>query len=247
MEGIKEAGYLNTQKSHRYRPIIRYMYDKTMAYSPLVLPSEMIGYLNQFPFFQDYSEEELIGDLNSLVKSNNMEQIQDKGKVKTYEEYKRNRYRYKLTPHTIELEKALINMESNLQSIRGSLEKSLTDRLLEELEKLFSQSLSPEVTKAEAQKINDKWESLFERFNKLISDAGLYLSHINGDKLELIMRTESFIIFKNAFVDYLQNFISALKKNTDKIKANLNEINDEKIDSIIEALILHQRSIPRLV
>lgn len=246
MEGIKEAGYLYTQKSHRYRPIIRYMYERTMAYSPLVLPSEIISYLKQFPFFQDYSEDELIGDLNSLVKNNNMEQIQDKGKVKTYEDYKRNRYRYKLTPHTIELEKALINMESNLQSIRGSLEKSLTDRLLEELEKLFSQPLSNEVTKAEAQKVNDNWESLFDRFNKLISDAGLYLSHINGEKLELIMRTESFIIFKNAFVDYLQNFISALKKNADKIKANLNKITDEKIDSIISTLILHQKSIPRL-
>jgi uncharacterized protein (TIGR02677 family) len=246
LKGIKEAGYLYTQKSHRYRPIIRYMYERTMTYSPLALPTDIMGYLKGTSFFDDYSEDELIGDLNTLVKTNNLEQIQDKGKAKTYEEYKRNRYRYKLTPHTIELEKALISMETNLQSIRGSLEKSLPDRLLEELEKLISQPLSENISKTEAQKINDSWESLFERFNKLISDAGLYLSHINGEKLELIMRTESFIVFKNAFVDYLQNFISALKNNADKIKANLLKMSGERIDRIISALILYQKSIPRL-
>jgi uncharacterized protein (TIGR02677 family) len=245
-EGIKEASYLYTQKSFRYRPIIRYMYERTMAYSPLVLPSEVLSYLKNYPFIKDYSEDELLADLNSLVKTNNVEQIQDKGKVKTYEEYKRNRYRYKLTPHTLELEKALISMETTLQSIRGSLEKSLTDRLLEEFEKLISQHLTSNINKSEAQKVNENWESLFERFNKLINDAGLYLSHINGEKLELIMRTESFIIFKNAFVDYLQNFISTLRKNTEKIKSALFKVSDEKLENIIHAILLYQKSIPRL-
>ncbi len=122
-----------------------------MSYSSLVLPSEILVYLKEFPYFDNYTEEELLADLSTLVKSNNLEQIQDKGKAKSYEEYKRNRYRYKLNPHTIELEKALISMETTLHSIRGSLEKSLTDRLLEKLEKLSTQPISKEITKSENQ------------------------------------------------------------------------------------------------
>lgn len=243
---IKEAGYLFTQKSHRYRPIIRYMYNRHLAYSPFVFPSEILSYLKEFSDFEDYNEDELLVDLATLVERNNLEQIQDQSNVRTIEEYKKKRYRYKCTAATIELEKSLIGMETTLQSIRGSLEKSLPYNLYEQMQKLHKMSVTKTLDRKDIEEINVLWDSVFERFVKLTEDASDYLSHINGDTLEILMKGESFIAFKNAFTDYLQNFVGSLRQNTERIRKILLDMSDEKLTSIITALIRYQKTIPRL-
>lgn len=242
---IKEAGYLFTQKSHRYRPIIRYMYERHLAYSPFVFPTEIYIYLKQYNDFEDYSEDEMLTDLATLVERNNLEQIQDQTNVKSIEEYKKKRYRYKCTPATIELEKSLIGMENTLQSIRGSLEKSLPYNLYEQIKKLYEYDVNKELNRNDLEKINELWDSVFEKFTKLAEDASDYLSHINSDMLEIIMKQDSFIVFKDSFTDYLQNFISSLRKNTERIRKILLDISEEKLRKVFSALIEYQKTIPR--
>ena len=241
---IKEATYLNTKHTHRYRPILRFLYQRHLSNHAYVLPTEIFEHLSLFEEFNDYTMEELNADLENLFHFNNLERIQDQGKAKSLQEYKNKLYRYKCTPHTVELEKMLIGMETSLHSIRGSLERTLPERLFDELYKLYSEKIHADLKKSDKSRIHSLWESVFERFEKLISDASDYLSHINSENTEMLMRTESFSSFKTVFIDYLQNFIAALKSNSERIQKILYDIDQEKLNGYIDALISHQKTIP---
>jgi uncharacterized protein (TIGR02677 family) len=243
---IKEAAYLCTDKTHRYRPILRFMYERHRANRSLCYPNEILEHLKEHPSFQDYTLEELNRDLAILGESNNLESMQDKGKVDSYEEYIRRRYRYKCTPYTIELESTIIGMEETLHAIRGSLDRKLPDNLALELKKFEEILQEMPYQRSVLSKINNLWDEVHIRFEKLVKDASDFLSHINGEDLEQLMRGEEFLAFKTSFVDYLQNFISALRPNKEFIRVVLRKIQDNHIEGLLEALVEYQKLIPRL-
>jgi uncharacterized protein (TIGR02677 family) len=243
---IREASYLSTKKTNRYRPILRYMYEQHRIYNNDVIPAEIFKYLSTLPQCIDYSLNELESDLSSLVTFNNLEEMQDTTEVNTIEEFKKNRKRYRLKNYSIEFEKLLIEMEKNRHRIRGgSLERSLTDQLLNALSQLNSFVLQDEPTKEYLSQLNQLWDEAFERFTKLDNDASSYLSHISSDKLDEMMQTDQFIHFKNEFISYLTDFMIGLKKNAPLIEHEIRSLSNDKINHIIEQLIRYQRTIPK--
>jgi uncharacterized protein (TIGR02677 family) len=222
------------------------MFEQHRIFNNNVLPSDIFKHLFQFPQFSDYTIEELESDLIALVAFGNMEEMQDTTEASSIEEFKKNRKRYKLKDYTIELEKMLIIMEKNLHHIRGgSLERTLTDKLLSALMELNGFIVSENLDKSMLVKLNEIWEESFERFTKLDNDASSYLSHISGDKLENLMQTDEFVVFKTEFISYLTDFVVGLKKNGPLIERAIRNLSGSKIKSIIKELVRYQRTIPK--
>lgn len=242
---IKEASYLSTQKTHRYRPILRYMYEQHRIFNNEVLPIEIFTHLKQFPEFGDYTLEEQDADLSVLVENNNLVLNQDNTDAVTLEELIRNRKTYSLTEYTIEFEKMLIFMEKKLHRIRGgSLDKKLTEHLYNALVKLNGFSMQTELDSSSLVQLYEAWEELFERFTKLDNDASDYLNHISGDKLDSKMETDAFIVFKNQFCSYLTDFMVELNRNSPAIINIITHISEKKIQNIVMQLVRHKKNMP---
>lgn len=93
MEGpfkrVTEATYLATDKSDKYRAILRYFYIQHERLREFLMPEEVYIHLKVSPYFEKYEMEELHSDLASLVKWRNLRAQQESGKVKTIDEFKK--------------------------------------------------------------------------------------------------------------------------------------------------------------
>ncbi|UNC91163.1 TIGR02677 family protein [Candidatus Contubernalis alkaliaceticus] len=240
---IVEVNYLTAGNVWRYRAILRYFYIQHERLRHYLFPEEILDYLKQSLFFQDYSQEQLQQDLNQLVEWKNLIPRQDMGKVSTIEEFKRKKFRYQCTPYTVEIERMVQALEQKGDSFGGSLEKTLFDRLLDGLIKISSsqavQALPPE-------ELNGIWEDIYDNFRKLTENATDYLAHLESEKVEEMMMTEAFLVYKDAITGYLRSFMSVLQRISLRIESLLREMPAELIRHITEKLAEYYLSIPRL-
>ncbi len=240
---IVEVNYLTTGNAWRYRAILRFFYMQHDRLRYYLFPEEILEYLKQIPYFKDYNCDQLQQDLNQLVEWKNLIPRQDMGKVTTIEDFKRKKFRYQCTPYTVEIERMVQTLEEKGDSFGGSLEKNLFHRLLEGLFKLSSfedvQDLTPE-------ELNGIWEELYDNFRKLTVNATDYLAHLESEKVEEMMMTESFLAYKEAITQYLRNFMSALQRTSLRIESLLQDMPEELFQYIAGKLAEHYLSIPRL-
>ena len=132
---------------------------------------------------------------------------QDTGKVTTIQEFKKKKFRYQCTPYTVEFERMVQNLEQKGDSFGGSLEKNFFERLLEVLTRLLNRG-----EQGEPEEVFTIWDELFGYFKKLTENAADYLAHLESEKIEEMMMTEAFLVYKDALTEYLRNFMTALQR-----------------------------------
>ncbi|TCL61468.1 uncharacterized protein (TIGR02677 family) [Hydrogenispora ethanolica] len=238
---IVEATYLNRENTWRYRAILHYCFAQHERLHHYVYPEEIYQHLKASPFFSDYSEEQLQQDLKQLVEWKNLIPRQETGRVQTIDDFKRKKFRYQCTPYTIEIERMIVKLQQLGESFGGSLEATLFERLLMALTRFLEQGIA-----AAGGELNQSWEDLYGYFRKMVQNASDYLAHLKSDKVEEQMMTEAFVAYKNAFTQYLQNFVLSMQRTSFKIEALLKKAPPERLRRIAERLADYQLSIPRL-
>ena len=133
---VVEASYLCTGNSFRYRTIIRIAYNQYEKMKYWLYKEEIFNEIEKIEEFKGYTLDELKQDLDSLENWGNFITVQDTTKTKTLEEFKNRKFRYQLSPTTIELERTLIKIENTKDIARGSLEVSLIEGFRETLEEI---------------------------------------------------------------------------------------------------------------
>lgn len=257
LKPISEATYLTTENAWRYRAVLRYFYLQHERLRHYLFPEEVYHHLKQSPYFQDYTEEHLQNDLYQLVQWKNLIPRQETGKVNTIEDFKRKKFRYQATPYTIEIERMVHGLEQIGDSFGGSLESTLFDQLLSSLNQLTATQHNPFLTENQQpsykvdnlsnEELNRLWEDMFEQFRKLTENATDYLAYLKSEKVEDVMRTEAFLVFKDALTEYLRNFMTKLQRSSYKIEAILRNTPAQFINKIAKRLASYQQSIPRMV
>ncbi|MEN6414791.1 MAG: TIGR02677 family protein [Veillonellales bacterium] len=239
---IVEVSYLSTDNTWRYRAILRYCFLQHERLRHYVYPEEIYQDLRQNSFFAEYSEDQLQQDLKQLVEWKNLIPRQETGRVHTIEDFKRKKFRYQCTPYTIEIER-MVNKLAQLGGGfgGGSLEVTLFERLLSSLVRLLEQGMT-----LEAGELNQTWEDLYGYFRDMVQNASDYLAHLKSDKVEEHMMTEAFVAYKNAFTQYLQNFILSMQRTSFKIEGALKKASPELAAGIAGRLADYQLSIPRM-
>ncbi|MNW43419.1 hypothetical protein D3C74_206160 [compost metagenome] len=243
LNAVKEATYLSAPKAERYRPICYVFYQKyRQEYNSYMFLDDVYRELvtsEQFgPNFKDYSEKELEEDLKALVKWNNLIVHQDESHAQRIEDfYKRKNY-YEVTQYTISLERTLEEMQHNLQAIRGgSFERVLADHILEDLTKLRRWSPSNNRTFGDIRNI---WRDLMSRFETLRNGTADFLSHVNSEPYERLIRTESFLPYKEKFVRLLSDFVVGIMEKKDLIEERLGFIDESEIEHIISSIVSYE-------
>ncbi|MCT4605655.1 MAG: TIGR02677 family protein [Marinisporobacter sp.] len=237
---IDEARYLATENTWRYRSIIRCMYKcyERMKYG--FYKEEIYEMLKKYEEFDDYSEEYLKNDLDSLVSWRNLIAVADTTKVRTVDEFKNRTFSYQLAPYTIEIERMLLNLENMIVENNASLEGKLVERFKQLLEKYEG------ITLKENRDIYEWWKTLNKSFKELNENYQDYISRFYSPKTEELMKTTEFLMFKESFVLYLRDFIRELQINSVVIKNLLREIHDEDIKKIIDRVLAHEKTIPNM-
>jgi len=255
LKPIPEVTYLNTDNTWRYRAILRFFYRQHERLRHYLLPEEVFNHLKQYEVFAPYTEEMLENDLQRLVAWGNLIPRQETGKVSSIEEFKRKKFRYQCSPYTVEIERMVHQLEQLGESFGGSLERTLFERLLQLLGELTALDASPfrdptekvyRIEKMTPEEVNRLWEDLFDQFRKLTENATDYLAYLKSEKIEDMMQTEDFLLYKEALTTYLRNFMSALQKSSLKIESILLHADTDWLELAVERVADYQLSIPRM-
>ena len=236
---IPEATYLSVPGVVQYRTIMRKMFIENERMHQQLYKEEIMKLVLEDPDFEEYSMDNLKQDLDQLVIWGNLIAIQDPGIVHTIAEYKNKRYQYSMSEKAIEIERMAVRLE-NLEIESSNLSVGYFQRIedaLKSMEKIQYQS---------DQEIYEWWDMFKGDFSKLNQNYKDYLRNFYTSDSKTLMQSVEFIIHKDQFIQYLNNFIKQMQMKSRKIKGWL-----EKTDCIFEQVLVDkivqaESEIPRI-
>ncbi|GEN34653.1 TIGR02677 family protein [Aneurinibacillus danicus] len=243
MEGpfkrVTEATYLSTEKSDKYRAILRFFYIQHERLREFLFPEEVFAHLKEFSFFANYDLDELHTDLSSLVKWGNLHAQQESGKVKTVDEFKKRRFRYQITPYTVEFERMLIQFEQDSDTFGGSLEKTQFERIYQTLKRIQgSINDMPEVCA-------QHWDDLLTYFKKITQNTSDYFAYLRSEDASEQIKSEAFLLYKDQFTLYLREFIIALQRTVAGIQDVMVSLSREDMRAFFQKVARHEEKVFR--
>ncbi|MGO1059529.1 TIGR02677 family protein [Planococcus sp. FY231025] len=233
LKRIKEATYLSTEKAGTYRAILRFFYVQHERMKEFLLPEEVFAHLKDYLIFENYTLDELHGDLTQLVKWDNLFAQQESGNVRTIEEFKKRRFRYQCTPYTVDFERMLISMEK-MDTFGGSLEKTQFDRLYKCLKSIEVSGDDNDETCAQ------HWDDVLTYFNKIRQNTSDYFAYLRSEDASEQMKSEAFLLYKDNFTAYLRDFIIALQQTASQIQGLLLSFDGRHMEVFFEKVASHE-------
>lgn len=117
-EPINETSYLSVPNAPVYRKIMRCFYREYEKMHFQIYKEDIFQLLKQDETFTGYTMEQLMTDLEALVKWKNLTPIQDPGRVYTIADYKNKQYRYTMSEYAVEIERLTVRLENLFFGIR---------------------------------------------------------------------------------------------------------------------------------
>lgn len=239
---IEETKYLSEGKAEIYRPICQLLFKKTAQefQGSMYTVDEILLDLKLRPEFEgrfmELTEKELDEALKSLARWGNVLGHQDTSMPKRIEEWKNRRSLYSITDITVELERMIMGLQNNLLAIRGiEFERHIPDRMLEEFDKLKNWEKSQSID------LRIVWKELMDRFKSLQTESSNFYTQISRFSTnEELLRTTSFLAYKEKFVQILQNFVFVIMEKQEKIRQCLYDISDDMLQLIIDQIIARE-------
>lgn len=239
---VRETSYLTAVNASVYRCIMRVFYQEFQRYHYQLYKEEIMELLlSSFPeVFSDYSMDQLKLDLQSLVDWKNLTPFQDPKRVYTIADYKNKQYRYSMTEAAVEIERMTIRLE-NMFLEPANLSTNYFVRIEQALEKM--PSLKNQGNKA----INEWWNGLQEDFRSVNQNYQDYLREFYAGKSDKILKSVEFVVHKDHFISYLQEFIRELQLHSERIASRLRSLSPDLTDTILEKAVQAELDIPRPV
>jgi uncharacterized protein (TIGR02677 family) len=187
--------------------------------------------------FADYTMQQLESDLDALVRWKNLTPIQDPGKVYTIADYKNKQYRYTMSEYAVEIERLTVRLE-NLFMESANLSTNFFVRLEKSLED------SEMMQHAALKEVNEWWSLLQEDFKRLNQNYQDYLRDFYSGKTEHLMKSVEFVLHKDKFIKYLNEFVIELQQHSKKIEQILMRRTPMIEEVILEKVVQSEMEIP---
>ena len=234
---INETSYLSVPNAQVYRKIMRCFYREYEKMNFQLYKEDVFQLLKTDELFESYSMDQLVLDLNALVKWKNLTPIQDPGRVYTIADYKNKQYQYTMSEYAVEIERLTVRLE-NLFLESGNLSTNFFVRLeksLEETETMRNASLK---------EVNEWWRLLQEDFKRLNQNYQDYLRDFYSGKSEQLMKSVEFIVHKDKFIKYLNEFVQELQRHSRRIEQILTKNVTLMENEILEKVVQSELDIP---
>lgn len=240
LDPINETSYLSVPNAPVYRKIMRCFYREYEKMHFQLYKEEIYQLIKQDGMRDDYSMEQLVLDLEALVKWRNLTPIQDPGRVYTIADYKNKQYRYTMSEYAVEIERLTVRLESVfLES--GNLSTNFFVRLEKSLEEVQSMEY------ASLKEVNEWWELLQEDFKRLNHNYQDYLRDFYSGKTEHLMKSVEFLIHKDKFIKYLNEFVQEMQQHSRRIEQILMKSIPVVEPGILEKVIQSELDIPHAI
>ena len=234
---ITETAYLNEENSYRYRPIMRFFYYQYEQANNWLFKEDIYEQLkDKIP---NYTLEDCQRDLDFLVAKLSLTTVQDIENANTIDKFKYKNYRYQMTDYAIEIERMTINLEE--MEVKVS---SLEPRLFERIKNILVKLTKPQ--EYDESKLYELWSDLIQDFKNLNQSYHDFLKKFNEPKTEELLQSTLFIEHKNRLIKYLEDFIKEYLKYSSQISQILVQIDEEKINFLMDSLINYQKKAPKL-
>lgn len=234
---IEETSYLSTINSPQYRKIMRIFYLEYEKMHFQLYKEDVMKLLQAESEFASYTMEQLKMDLEALVKWKNLTPLQDPGRVYTIADYKNKQYRYTMSEYAVEIERMTIRLE-NLFLESGNLSTNFFARLENGLKDAVS------VNQRSLKEINEWWNMLQEDFKRLNQNYQDYLRDFYSGKSDRLMKSVEFIIHKDKFIKYLNDFVQELQHKSKQISAILKRHQTFIEEELLEKVVQSELDIP---
>ena len=234
---ITETKYLSVENSNRYRPIMRVFFENYEKLNYWLFKEDVFNELKNKSGFENYTIELCEQDLTQLYSWGSLTYFQDTENVMTIKEFQNRRFRYQMTDYAIEIEKFISHLETI--TVKTS---SLEPRVFEKL-KMIIAKIS---TLSTSQDIHDCFEELNYQFTSMNENYKSFLKTFHEAKTEDLMKTESFIIYKEKVIKYLREFINGFQLNNLKIIELIENLPKDFEINLMDKLIEYQENIPNM-
>lgn len=229
---IDEASYLSVLNAPVYRKIMRCFYREYEKMNFQLYKEDIFDLLKKDNEFENYTMEQLVLDLNALVKWKNLTPIQDPGRVYTIADYKNKQYQYTMSEYAVEIERLTVRLE-NIFVESGNLSTNFFLRLEKSLNE------APEMKTATLKEVNEWWRLLQEDFKRLNQNYQDYLRDFYSGKTEQLMKSVEFVVHKDKFIKYLTEFVQEIQRHSHRIerilKTNLSDIEEQILEKVIQS------------
>lgn len=229
---IDEASYLSVLNAPVYRKIMRCFYREYEKMNFQLYKEDIFDLLKKDNEFENYTMEQLVLDLNALVKWKNLTPIQDPGRVYTIADYKNKQYQYTMSEYAVEIERLTVRLE-NIFVEYGNLSTNFFLRLEKSLNE------APEMKTATLKEVNEWWRLLQEDFKRLNQNYQDYLRDFYSGKTEQLMKSVEFVVHKDKFIKYLTEFVQEIQRHSHRIerilKTNLSDIEEQILEKVIQS------------
>lgn len=238
---ITETAYLTAPNFPRYRRILRFFYTQHQKLHYWLTAETVAAHLQTDPQFTAYTLDQCQQDLTNLVEWKNLMATQDAARVQTIEEFKNRRFRYQLTPYTVEIERLTLRLES-ISGVGGSLEATLFERIARQLEQLPQLP----VDSAESASVHQWWQDLSADFRRLNENATDFIASLQGSQMDQLASTTAFMTYKESFIEYLRSFIRELQRCGPLIGSLLRDAPPELVQAMLQTTADYAASIARM-
>lgn len=237
---LTEARYLNADNVDRYRSIMRIFYENYEKLKYWMYQEEVYAQMVQDPYFAEYRMEQCQQDLTALTEWRNLSTIQDTRRVSSIEEFKNKKFRYQMSPYSVEIERLVLRLE-NLFVEGASLEPTLLERIRRSVARFGEMAEEDDVGT-----VYTWWNDLNNDFIRLNQNYQDYMRDLNSVKAEEMMRTKEFLVFKDKLVEYLRGFIKGLQRNVGVIEEHLRLLDEDVLARVLDKVNVYELSIPRM-
>jgi len=243
LKKVPESTYLSTEKTEKYRAILRYFYIQHERLKEDLVPEEILTYLKESPHFSVYPLDELKLDLTTLVKWGNLYAQQESGRVKSIEEFNNKRFRYSITPYTVEFERMLMRFEQDSETFKGSLERNQFERFAQVIRKIRQIITAPAHNAPE--EAHQVWDDIVTYFKKITQNTSDYFAYLRNENATEYMQSEAFLLYKDRFTNYLREFIKALYRTVASIQSVMTDLLTTDLTQFFMLVATHEATIFR--
>ena len=240
LDAIEETSYLSVPNARVYRKIMRYFYREYEKMRFQLYKEDIFELIRQEEEFRDYTMQELEQDLAALVKWKNLTPIQDPGRVYTIADYKNKQYRYTMSEYAVEIERLTVRLE-NVFLESGNLSTNYFVRLEKSLEEAET------MEQAGLKQVNEWWNLLQEDFRRLNQNYQDYLRDFYSGKADRLMKSVEFVLHKDKFIRYLNEFVQELQQHSRRIAQLLTRSMEGIEGCVLERVVQSELDIPHAV
>lgn len=225
---LRVLTYVVADKAPTYRAIMDVFGEAKQQYVLRLRPEEVLERakrVGQDLGLDEGSEEAL----DQLVAWGNLKRTQDTARARSLAEFARRRSLYQLTPEGEAAHLAVEQVERSLGTT-GSLQDFMLPAILDELRSLLAEHkrADPDPGILLASLTN-----LFGQFASLANNASIFMGSLTDTIEAGDVAEDSFLMYKQAVLAYLDRFLSQLERLAPDIRASVEALEGSEIEQLI--------------